>query len=211
MAADGHLVVHWADESDKPDHDQKIVQVRSLDGITWTDFTDTVANSDFFVRPGMPVVRQLPDGTYFLVYEICNLAEPLCSIYFRTSADGWDYGDPSLLGTPVRTVDGKYPRHTPGIDVTASGRILLVSEMLVNADGSHAANNGGAVLVNDQRGVGGWREIAAPVATPGVNNEGCRNFSPALLASPDGLSVLEIATEITDGVCKAYYAVGSVT
>src|ERR1044072_8199262 len=35
----------------------------------------------------------------------------------------------------------KYPRHTPTIDVTRSGRILLVSEMLVNADGSHATGN----------------------------------------------------------------------
>jgi hypothetical protein len=208
MAADGQLVVHWADESGKPSHDQKIVQARSRDGVHWTDLRDTVKHSDFFVRPGMPGVRQLPDGTFFMVYEVCNLAEPLCSVYFRTSADGWDYGDPFDLGTGVRTADGKYPRHTPTIDVTSSGVILLVSEMLVNADGSHAANNGGAILVRD--GGGGWREIAAPVATPGVNNEGCRNFSPALLSSVDGRAVLEIATDFDQGVCKAYYAVGSI-
>ena len=88
--------------------------------------------------------------------------------------------------------------------------ILLVSEMLVNADGSHAVDNGAAVLVNDQRGVGPWREISAPVQTPGVNNEGCRNFSPALLVSPDNRSLLEITTDLDDGVCKAYYATGSV-
>jgi hypothetical protein len=210
MALDGHLVLHWADESGKPHHDQKIVQARSLDGVHWTDQRDTVKHANFYVRPGMPGVRQLPDGTYFMIYEICNLAEPLCAVYFRTSRDGWDYGDPFELGTGVRTVDGKYPRHTPTIDVTASGRILLVSEMLVNADGSHAASNGGAILVNDQRGVGGWREILAPVATPGVNNEGCRNFSPTLLASPDERSVLEIATDFSQGVCKAYYASGSI-
>jgi hypothetical protein len=82
--------------------------------------------------------------------------------------------------------------------------------MLVNADGSQAGNNGAAVLVNDQRGVGPWREISAPVRTPGVNNEGCRNFSPTLLASPDNRSLLEIATDFDDGVCKAYYATGSI-
>lgn len=207
MALDGHLVVHWADESDKPRHDQKIVQVRSRDGVHWSDQRDTVKHNDFFVRPGMPGVRQLPDGSFLMVYEVCNLAEPLCSVYFRTSRDGWDYGDPFDLGIGVRTPDGKYPRHTPTIDVTGSGRVLLVSEMLVNADGSHAANNGGAVLVNDR---GTWREIAAPVATPGVNNEGCRNFSPAVLASPDGRTVLEIATDFHEGVCKAYYATGAI-
>jgi hypothetical protein len=210
MAADGQLVMHWADESDKPNHDQKIVQVRSRDGVRWTDQRDTVTYSDFFARPGMPVVRQLPDGSYFMVYEVCNLPEPLCSIYFRTSLDGWDYGDPLSVGVGVRTADGKYPRHTPMIDVTGSGMILLVSEMLVNADGSHAVDNGAAVLVNDRRGVGPWREISAPVQTPGVNNEGCRNFSPALLVSPDNRSLLEITTDLDDGVCKAYYATGSV-
>jgi len=211
MASDGHLVMFWADESDKPLHDQKIVQVRSLDGVRWTDQRDTVTYRDFFVRPGMPVVRQLLDGTYFMAYEVCNLPEPLCAIYYRTSLDGWDYGDPFSLGTGVRTADGKYPRHTPSIDVAASGVVLLVSEMLVNADGSHASDNGAAILVNDHGGQGPWREISAPVATPGVNNEGCRNFSPALLASADGHSVLEISTDLDAGVCKAYYATGAVT
>jgi hypothetical protein len=210
MAADGQLVVHWADESDKPHHDQKIVQARSRDGVRWSAPMDTVKNGDFFVRPGMPSVRRLPDGTYFMAYEVCNLAEPLCSIYTRTSSDGWDYGEPTNLGTGVRTADGKYPRHTPTLDITESGVILLVSEMLVNADGSHAANNGAAILVNHQRGVGPWGEVGAPVPTPGVNNEGCRNFSPALLAAADGRTVLEIATEFDGDVCKAYYASGPI-
>jgi hypothetical protein len=211
MAADGQLVSHWSDESGKPEFDQKIVQVRSSDGVHWRDQRDTVKASDSYVRPGMSVVRQLPDGSYFMAYEVCNLDEPLCSIYFRRSADGWDYGDPYSLGTGVRTADGKYPRHTPNIDITATGGILLVSEMLVNADGSHAINNGNAVLVNEHSGAGAWREVAAPVATPGVDNEGCRNFSPALLAAPDGESVLEITTDLDDdGLCKAYYATGSI-
>jgi hypothetical protein len=210
MAADGQLVVHWADESDKPRHDQKIVQVRSADGVTWGDRRDTVKNADFFVRPGMPVVRQLPDGTYFMAYEVCNLDEPLCSIYSRTSGDGWDYGDPLNLGVGVRTAGGKYPRHTPTIDVTSSGSVLLVSEMLVNADGSHAANNGAAILVSENRGAGAWREVSAPVQTPGVNNEGCRNFSPALLVSPDDQRVLEISTDFDGDVCKPYYATGPI-
>jgi hypothetical protein len=210
MAADGQLVVHWADESDKPNHDQKIAQARSWDGVHWTDHRDTVKHPEFFVRPGMPSVRQLPDGTYFMAYEVCNLREPLCSVYFRISLDGWDYGDPFNMGVGIRTTDGKYPRHTPTVDVTASGRVLLVSEMLVNADGSHAAGNGGAILVNDRPGAGGWREVPAPVPTPGVNNEGCRNFSPAVLASPDERTVLEISTDFDGDVCKAYYASGPI-
>jgi hypothetical protein len=210
VAADGQLVAHFSDESDKPNHDQKLVRVRSADGITWTDYTETVKNPDFFVRPGMAGVRQLADGTYFLVYEVCNLPEPMCSIYFRTSADGWDYGDPLDLGTSVRTLDGKWVRHTPTIDVGPDGTIVLVAEMLVNADGSKAAGNGKTLLVNENDGVGPWREIPAPVEVPAPDNHGCMNFSPSLLISPDGDSVLEIATDVVGGVCHAFYATGPI-
>lgn len=208
--ADGWLVALYADETDKPAHDQKIVQVRSRDGVHWSEPVDTVKNLDFYVRPGMPGVRRLADGTYFLVYEVCNLDEPLCSTYFRTSRNGWDFGNPLDLGTGVRTEDGKYPRHTPTITVSPTGSILLVSEMLVNADGSHAPGNGKTILVNDRAGAGPWREIPAPVEVPDPNNEACRNFSPAVLASTDGSSVLHLATDTVDGVCKAFYATGPI-
>jgi hypothetical protein len=210
VAADGQLVAHFSDESDKPSHDQKLVRVRSADGLVWTDYRETVKNTDFFVRPGMAVVRRLADGTYFLVYEVCNLDEPMCSIYFRTSADGWEYGDPLDLGTGVRTADGKYPRHTPNITVSPTGAIVLVAEMLVNADGSKAAGNGKTLLVNESDGAGPWREIPAPVQVPSPDNHGCMNFSPSLLASTDGASVLQVATDVVDGVCHAFYATGPI-
>jgi len=166
VAADGQLVAHFSDESDKPDHDQKLVRVRSADGLVWTDYQETVKNPDFFVRPGMAGVRQLADGTYFMVYEVCNLDEPMCSIYLRTSADGWDYGDPLDLGTSVRTADGKWVRHTPAITVGPTGAIILGAEMLVNEDGSKADGNGKTLLVNESDGQGPWREIPAPVEVP---------------------------------------------
>jgi hypothetical protein len=158
----------------------------------------------------MAGVRQLADGTYFLVYEVCNLAEPMCSIYFRTSADGWDYGDPLDLGTSVRTVDGKWVRHTPNIDVGPDGRIVLVAEMVVNADGSKAADNGKSLLVNENNGLGPWRTIPAPVQVPSPDNHGCMNFSPSLLISPDGGSVLEVATDVVGGTCHAFFATGPI-
>jgi hypothetical protein len=211
VAADGQLVAHFSDESDKPYHDQKLVQVRSSDGLTWTDYRETVKNDDFYVRPGMAGVRRLGDGTYLLVYEVCNLAdEPMCTIHFRTSADGWDYGDPLDLGPGVRTADGKYPRHTPTITVSPTGTIVLAAEMLVNADGTKSEGNGRTLLVNDHDGAGPWREIPAPVQVPSPDNHGCMNFSPSLLASTDGATVLEVTTDLLDGVCHAFYATGPV-
>ena len=158
----------------------------------------------------MAGVRRLADGTYFLVYEVCNLDEPMCSVYFRTSADGWDYGDPLDLGTSVRTADGKWVRHTPTIAVSPTGAIVLAAEMLVNADGSKAEGNGKTLLVNENDGQGPWREIPAPVEVPAPDNHGCMNFSPSLLVSPDGSNVLEVATDVVDGVCHAFYASGPI-
>ena len=59
-------------------------------------------------------------------------------------------------------------------------------------------------------------EIPAPITVSGVDNEGRRNFSPGLLPSRDGRSVLEVTVlEVTtdyDGpVCKTYYATGPLT
>jgi hypothetical protein len=210
VAEDGRLVAHFSDESDKPAHDQKLVRVRSADGTTWTDYTDTVTNPDFYVRPGMAGVRRLPDGRYFLVYEVCNLDEPMCAIHFRTSADGWHYGTALDLGPSVRTADGKWARHTPTATVTPQGTIVLAAEMLVNADGAKSAGNGKTLLVNENGGEGPWREIPAPVEVPSPDNHGCMNFSPSLLASEDGQSVLEVATDVVDGVCHAFYASGPV-
>jgi hypothetical protein len=209
VSVDGHLVAHWADGSQPAKYDQNISQVRSTDGIHWTDKRDTVIHAEFEVRPGMPGVRQLKDGTYFMVYEVCNIkGEPLCSSYFRTSADGWDYGDPSNLGTIIRTADGKYARHTPTISVGPTGQIVFVSEMLVNADGSQAPGNGTTLLVNDSNGAGPWREMPAPVPVPNPNNEGCRNFSPSLLAAEG--TVLQLAPEQVDGECRVLYATGPI-
>jgi hypothetical protein len=210
VSSDGYLVAHFSDESDKPAHDQKLVRVRSSDGTTWSDQRDTVTNDDFFVRPGMAGVRRLADGTYFLVYEVCNLDEPMCGVYSRTSADGWDYGDPADLGTSVRTEDGKWVRHTPTITVTSTGAIVLAAEMLVNADGSKAEGNGKTLLVNENDGEGPWREIPAPVQVPSPDNHGCMNFSPSLLATPDGGGVLEVATDLVAGICHAFYATGPI-
>jgi hypothetical protein len=213
VAADGTLVAFYSDETDKANHDQKLVQVRSADGVHWTDYRETVVSDHWGVRPGMINAIRLPDRTYFMTYEVCNNDKVhLCSAYFRRSADGWDYGDPHDLGTLVLTADGKHGRHTP-VPVWSpgpgrAGTILLITEMLVKDGGALDAGNGGTILANDNRGDGPWYEIPAPIMVSGVDNEGCRNFSPALLPATDGRSVLELTTDFDQSVCKTYYASG---
>ena len=211
VAADGRLVAFYSDETDKAHHDQTLVQVRSSDAVHWTDHRQTVVGDTFVVRPGMANAIRLPDGTWFLTYEVCNNDfVHLCGVYYRRSANGWDYGDPHDLGTEVRTTDGKYLRHTPYPAWTPAGgpagMILLIGEMVVDADGHVAPEDGRAILTNTLLGNGPWSEIPAPVPVAGVNNTSCKNFSPALLPSRDGSTVLEVATDLDGPVCKTYYA-----
>ncbi len=211
VAGDGRLVAFYSDETDKAHHDQKLVQVRSSDAVHWTDYRETVVSDTFVVRPGMANVIRLPDGTWFMTYEVCNNDfVHLCGVYDRRSADGWDYGDPHDLGTEVRTTDGKYLRHTPYPAWSPAGgpagTILLISEMVVNADGGIAPENGRTILTNTRLGTGPWSEIPAPIAVADVNNTNCKNFSPSLLPSRDGSGVLELATDRDGSVCRTYYA-----
>jgi hypothetical protein len=211
VARDGRLVAFYSDETDKKHHDQKLVQVRSADAVHWTGYRETVVSDKWSVRPGMANVIRLPDHSWFMTYEVCNNdLVHLCAAYFRRSADGWNYGDPHNLGTSVRTVDGKFVRHTPfpvwSPGPGRAGTILLISEMIVNADGSIAPENGRAILANGNLGKGPWYEIPAPIAVADVHNANCKNFSPGLLPAADGSSLLEVDTDLDGRVCKTYYA-----
>ncbi|MFE5259155.1 RICIN domain-containing protein [Streptomyces coelicoflavus] len=217
VAADGALVCHYSDETD-PGHSQKLVAARSYDGVHWQDHHDTVASGWSEDRPGMPVVRKLPNGSYFMSYEICNPGgQYQCVVHFRTSADGWNWGDPAFLGYRPQTVDGKYFRAAPTVawapapDGAPNGRLLLIGQRLLNSDGTPAAESGRTILANTENGSGPWYEIEAPVAVAAPEVNYCQNYSSPLLPSEDGRRVLEIATDWDGSVCKPYFATGSVT
>jgi hypothetical protein len=211
---DGRLVCHFADETVGAAGSQRLARTVSTDGVTWSPVQETVASRPGAGRPGMPIVRRLPDGSYVMVYEICAAPGQYdCALYLRRSADGWDWGDPADPGTMLVAASGRYFTHTPNLAVIPRGdggaRLVLVGQLLQNADGSVAAGNGATLMVNEREGHGPWREVPAPVAVPGAYNNYCPNYSSTLLPSTDGRSILEIATDYAeDGVCKAYYATG---
>ncbi|GAA5061976.1 hypothetical protein GCM10023336_39920 [Streptomyces similanensis] len=214
VAADGALVCHYSDETD-PAHSQKLVAVRSYDGVTWQGRHDTVASGLSTDRPGMPVVRQLPNGTYFMSYEICTPGgQYQCVVHYRTSADGWNWGDPTYLGVRPQTADGKYFRAAPTIawapapDGSPNGRILLIGQRLLNKDGTVAADSGHTILANTENGTGNWYELDSPVNVPSPEVNYCPNYSSPLLPSADGRQVLQIATDWDGSVCRPYYATG---
>lgn len=219
VSAEGDLVAFYSDDMGS-EHDQKLVQVRSRDGRNWTDSRDTVKNDKFTVRPGMSGVRQLPDGTYVMVYEVCNY-DPvhICTVWMRTSRDGWDWGDPHDLGTEIVSDSGTQPLGTPTIawapGKNPNGRLLLAYQMLGGDNGGFAPGNGRTLMVNDNPSdlSSGWREFPAPVQISYNQGSTCRNFSPSMVPTLDGESVVHITTDFEryiGGPCEAFFATGPI-
>ena len=212
--ATGRLVCHFADETEGVEGSQQLARRVSTDGVTWGPKQVTVQSREGAFRPGMPVVRRLPDGTYAMVFEVCGVPGQYdCAVYWRTSPDNIHWGDPAEVGPRIASVTGRYFTHTPTLAVVPRPgrppRLVLVGQLLQEPDGALAAGNGATLMVNDDGGRGPWREIAAPVAVPDAFNNYCPNYSSTLVPSLDGRSILEIATDYADdGVCKAYFATG---
>jgi hypothetical protein len=111
-------------------------------------------------------------------------------------------------------VDGKYFTHAPTLAWSPSvnspnGKLLLIGQILQNADGSVAADNGRTIFVNTEGSFRNWYEIAAPVAVNNPYNNYCPNYSSPLVPSADGNRVLRLASDYDGGVCKTYYGTGA--
>lgn len=104
---DGSLVCYYSDDSDSR-HSQTIVYKQSKDAENWDEAVTVTASEIYKERPGMPVVTRIADGSYFMVYEVVDKdgvsGNP---IYFKRSADGLDWGDASLIGEELISVNGK--------------------------------------------------------------------------------------------------------
>jgi hypothetical protein len=212
----GRLVVYFSSEEHKSaGYNQLLAHRISTDGgITWgsNDVIDVGLN-DGAKRPGMAIVRKLPDGTYFMTYEVCGLG---CDVYFRTSANGYEWGDPKQMGTRIVSTEGHHFAHAPNMawanDGTAKGKLLVVGQTLLNtANNTFAVEKGRTMMVNTNGGAGDWIEMAAPVEAPNIGDNPCPNYSSPLLPSEDGTQVLEIALDFWNGNCRAYFNAGSIT
>ncbi|MFI6425922.1 sialidase family protein [Promicromonospora sp. NPDC050880] len=212
VTPDGDLVLYVSDENQQPTHSQTLVQTVSADGHTWGPLENVVAAADPALRPGMPVVRTLPNGTYLMSYEICGPGQD-CRHYVRRSPDGTSWGDPAQLGHRVATADGTHFRHAPTVswydDGTPDGRLLAVGQMLYGAGGAVLPGNGSTIMTNEAAPESPWTTAAAPVAILDPWNNYCPNYSSSLLPMPERDEVLELATgyESEGGACTTYFAV----
>ncbi len=209
VANDGALVMFWSDETDAC-CSQKLAQIRSYNGTSWQDKTDTVRSTIQGDRPGMITVSHLPDGHFFMSYELCGPAA--CTVFSRVSVDGWNFGDPTNMGTRVQTATGQYLEHAPlnrwsPSVLSSNGAILLVGQVMYESNGSVSPSNGKVLFVNTNTdGSGNWYTIAAPVQVPAAYDNYCPNYSSALLPAEDGSNILELASDYLNGGCITYFA-----
>jgi len=222
IAGDGSLVCYYSDET-KPPNSQLIAQVHSTDGINWSAPVNVVQTNPQCCaadRPGMPGIVRLPSGTYFLSHELCGPAG--CTVFFKTSPDGLDWGDPGNVGQRVETANNQWFQHTPTVAWVPSGAqngtLLVTGQIFVN-NGQADARNGRVILANSSAdGSGAWTPIDAPVAivNPPQSLAGnfCQNYSSPLLPSADGRTLLQFATDFTTVAgsqrCLAYFANGAI-
>ncbi|MCG3748878.1 MULTISPECIES: hypothetical protein [unclassified Amycolatopsis] len=209
--AGGTLWLHYADETQAPKYGQVLNRVASTDGINWGTKQLTMAIGPSRVRPGMPIIRRLPDGRYWFGYEICNYRDRYCDPYYKISADGANWGDPADPGTRVNTASGNYFQHAQTTTLFPGGpngvRLVMVGQIYTTADGAPVAGNGQTLLANDNFGAGNWYELPAPVHISGIYNNYCPNYSSTVLPVDGGKNVLEIATEYAHG-CQAFFGKG---
>ena len=210
LDAAGQLVVYYSSEEHKAQgYNQVLAHKTSIDGgRSWGPETIDVGRPDGAWRPGMAVVRRLPDGGYLMSYEICGQG---CDAYVRHSADGVSWGDPADAGTRIESAEGHHFAHAPTVAWAPvagqpQGRLLALGQMLLNnTDNAVAPANGRVYMVNDHNGQGPWTEVPAPVPVPDAKDNPCPNYSSQLLPGADGLTVLEVALNFVDGTCQAFY------
>ncbi|WAL69027.1 sialidase family protein [Amycolatopsis cynarae] len=210
--AAGTLWVHYADESESPRFSQLLARTGSDDGLVWSAPRHTLALQPERARPGMPLVRALPDGRFYFAYEICNYGDQFCDPYYKISPDGADFGDPADPGRRAGTPGGNYFQHAQTVTLFPGGahgtRLVMVGQIYTDHHGTPLPSNGRVLLVNDEFGAGAWSELPAPVPVPDAYDNFCPNYSSALLPVDGGGTVLEIAADYDHGVCTTYFARG---
>lgn len=222
VSADGALVMFWSDETD-PCCSQKLSQIRTYDGSTWQDKSDTVALTNSAARPGMAVVSRTPHGFYFMTYELCGTRD--CDVMYRTSRDGWNFGPKVEPGQKIVTKTGRYFQHAPrniwfesqpgnderGFGLPQTGGLLVIGQVLHEANNSISQQDGEIVFRNSSEdGSGEWISAPAPVKVPKAasgNYNVCQNYSSSLLPVHEGTALLEMASDWSaPHVCGSFYA-----
>lgn len=195
----GQLVMFYSSEEYKGSGYNQLIahRVSSDGGVSWgPDVIDVGVSDGNQLRPGMPVVRRLPNASYVMSYEVCGPRN--CDVYLRTSTNGTAWGTASNLGTRIESTSGNHFSHAPTIawmnDGSANGRLIVVGQVLNRNSGNAVVSdvNGRVFMFNTGNGTGLWTEAAMPLRAASDGTEACNNYSTQLLPSTNGAQLLEM-------------------
>ncbi|WP_406600196.1 sialidase family protein [Haloarcula terrestris] len=214
---DGNLVCYFADErmGTDDDYNQLVAYKASEDGgLTWGDEQFVAAVSDGVTRPGMPTITKLPNGRYMICYEVVGEDDVDGEVHVKTSPDGRDWGEPSDLGNPVVTGDGRRFINGPYVTWTPrggeNGTVLVSGKQLVDENRELVEGNGEVVLANtDLDGSGDWTALKAPLSFETESDLDGRIFvgwTTPILPSPNGKQLLQFtSTASSSELCEIRY------
>ena len=218
LNAAGDLTVVYTDERPHADrrYNQTLAAAVSKDGgLTWEEPRMVCAIPDGFQRPGMAIVTRLPNGRYFMCYEIvcfrdCGPGDPpTCDVYCRFSGDGVDWGDPEDWGKRIETADGMYlgnmpyclwvPQGGPDGTVIVSGK---------RDSGELKLRDPGDFLVNYHLGEGPWERVPMLVSYDARIHQA--GWSMGMCTIEDGARLLQLAPTQCDRVLlQISYGIGN--
>ena len=170
---DNQLICYYSDETDRPAHAQKLVHKIMKDGETWGAAVDDVAFANRGARPGVPIVTQMENGKWMMVYEGVGTSNPITS--FAKIADdpyNWNPADP---GSPLPVYKGQ-GSGSPYVYTLQDGRVIASTgthpEILMNTkkDGT------GAWLTYDVGAIAGYNRCYLQLSSGELLINGSKGF-----------------------------------
>lgn len=209
----GGLVAYYSDERQKSnDVLQAVSYRRSTDGgKTWGSLVNVSAPPNRSDRPGMITVAKLPNGRYLTTFEVVNRpsqSNNTAPVYFKTSDDGLDWGDPDSIGTPVELADGRGIGSSPYVTWVPSGgpqgMVVVASKWSLDANGT--IDGGQNFYVNYNLGEGPWERLPMAVTYDASDTQGGNfsGFAQGIDVSVDGrtlyqaVNVENLSTDLND-------------
>jgi hypothetical protein len=220
IAKSGELVCYYSDET-LAGHSQILVEVTSRDGVNWSAPRTIVAGDDPKSRPGMAIVRRLPNGSYLLTFENCYLGPLDCALRAKRSDDGLDWGAANDPGVRLETASGQFFRHAPTftwapVPGQPNGMLIAIGQILVDKNGIPDASGNGKVMFTNTTadGSGPWKLAPAPlaIASPPLTTNWCQNYSSPLLPSSDGKRLVMLQSDGgADQSCRTRFGSAALT
>ena len=193
--AKGRLVVFFSDERHKKDGYSQLNAHRVSEdgGRTWGPLVYDVAIPDGLTRPGMATVTRANNGKYFMTYEMVSMPgyalEPRSNpVYFKTSDDGLNWGDPTHPGTLIQDRWRQFPQATPYIIWSPwpaeKGTLIVSSRGILRFDLGLVGNG---MMINRNYGEGLWTVIETPIRY--IPNPS--GYSMTMIPLGDGREILQ--------------------